>query len=242
MSDKPPATPDPVIRSERIFKRFSLGQRWEHWILFLSSLILLLTGLPQKYRTAGWSQQILSTPERLEFIQAIHHITAIVLIVLALYHLGWAIILMIRRKLSDDILVHIQDIRDFGQMLAYLLFMRKKTPAFGKYNFEQKITYWFVFFGTGIMILSGLILLFPIAITHVLPGSVVPAAKLMHSTEAVVAAIFILIWHFFQVHIKRLNLSMFTGKLNEEDMRTYHALEYERLTGEETDQTGDGNS
>jgi formate dehydrogenase gamma subunit len=149
---------------------------------------------------------------------------------------------MARRKLSGDILIEIQDIRNFGHMLGYLLFFRKKTPPFGKYNFEQKITYWFVFFANGIMIFSGLILWFPIAITQILPGSVIPAAKLAHSTEAIVAAVFVIIWHFFQVHVKRLNLSMFTGKLNEADMKTYHVLEYERLTGEKPDQTGDGNS
>jgi hypothetical protein len=39
------------------------------------------------------------------------------------------------------------------------------------------------------------------------------------------------------VHFERLNLSIFTGRLNEEDMRTFHRLEYERLTGEASDET-----
>ncbi len=68
-----------------------------------------------------------------------------------------------------------------------------------------------------------------------LPGSIVPAAKLTHSTEAIVAGIFVLIWHLFHVVFDRLNLSMFTGRLNEDDMRQYHAAEYERLTGEAAD-------
>ena len=50
-----------------------------------------------------------------------------------------------------------------------------------------------------------------------------------HSTEAIVTAIFIILWHFYHVHIERLNLSIFSGWLNEDDIRTYHALEYERL-------------
>jgi formate dehydrogenase subunit gamma len=236
MSDKPQEIQEPLIRSERTFKRFTSGQRWEHWILFFSSSVLLLTGLPQKYRTTGWSQQIISTPERLEFIQTVHHIAAGVLVLLTLFHIGWAIALMVRRKLPGDIFVTLDDFRNFGKTLAYLLFFRKKKPAFGKYNFEQKITYWFVFFGVGIMIVSGVILLYPTTVTYVLPGSVIPAAKLTHSTEAIVAAIFILIWHFFHVHIKRLNLSIFTGKLSESEMRSYHALEYEQLTGEKVDQ------
>jgi hypothetical protein len=74
----------------------------------------------------------------------------------------------------------------------------------------------------------------------VLPGSVVPAAKLTHSTEAIVAGIFVLIWHLFHVVFDRLNLSMFTGRLNEDDMRKYHAAEYERLTGEAADTPDQG--
>jgi hypothetical protein len=43
------------------------------------------------------------------------------------------------------------------------------------------------------------------------------------------------IWHFFHVHLERLNLSIFTGRLSEEEMRAYHAAEYERLTGNKAD-------
>ena len=85
------------------------------------------------------------------------------------------------------------------------------------------------------MVISGLILLFPVQITRLLPGGIIPAAKMAHSTEAIVTAIFIGIWHFYHVHIERLNLSIFTGRISEEEMRTYHAGEYERLTGEKSE-------
>jgi formate dehydrogenase gamma subunit len=231
--------PRPVVQTVRVFERFRRRQRWEHWALLISFTILLLTGLPQKYRTTTWSQQILSTPERLEFVQNLHHIAAILLIVLAIYHLGTAIVHMARRKLSPEMLITWQDFKDAAQMLAYLLFMRKDQPPFGKYNFEQKVTYWFIFFGTLIMIVSGIILWFPEEVTLVLPGGVIPAAKLSHSTEAVVIGIFIIIWHFFHVHLQRLNLSIFNGKMSENDMKKYHALEFERLTGENVDQSGE---
>jgi formate dehydrogenase subunit gamma len=227
------ASPSSSIRTERVFERFKRSQRWEHWALFLSFTVLLLTGLPQKYRTATWSQQILATPERLNLIQTIHHIAAIVLILLTLYHLSNAIYRMFRRKLSADMFVSWKDFRDAGQMVKYLLYLSKNKPAYGKYSFEEKITYWFLFFGVGIMLVSGVILWYPEVITRALPGSVIPAAKMAHSTEAVVAAIFIVIWHFYHVHFQRLNLSIFTGKMDEADMQTYHALEYQRLTGEQ---------
>lgn len=226
------------LRSERVFIRFSRWVRWEHMILLISFTVLLLTGLPQKYRTASWSQQLLATPERLTLFQTIHKIAAVVLIILALYHLGSALLKLVRRQLPGDMLITWQDVRDAAHMLGYLLFIRKDKPAFGKYNFEQKITYWFIFFGIAIMILSGIILWFPEIITRVLPGSVIPAAKLTHSTEAVAAAIFLVIWHFYHVHLERLNLSIFTGTMNEKDMQAYHTLEYKRITQEEASQPG----
>jgi hypothetical protein len=90
------------------------------------------------------------------------------------------------------------------------------------------------------MILSGIILLYPEAITRWLPGGIIPAAILAHSTEAIVAAIFVVIWHFYHVHFQRLNLSIFSGKMSENDMRTYHSQEFERLTGEDAELPGEG--
>lgn len=235
MSGKRKTTPQTVrrqaVQQERTFPRFSLAQRWEHAILLLSGLTLLLTGLPQKYREFSISQDLLSTPDRVLLIRQIHHIAAIVLAVEAIYHLGRIIYLMAKRRLPGDLLPTGQDVRDTGHMLQYLLFLRSDKPKFGRYNFEQKVTYWFVFFGFLIMGISGLIIWFPIFFTKFLPGGVVPAAKLAHSTEAVVAAIFIIIWHVYHVHLERTNLSMFTGRLSEKEMREYHEKEYERLTG-----------
>jgi formate dehydrogenase subunit gamma len=228
----------PVVRLEKVFQRFSVSQRWEHWILLFSFATLLLTGLPQKYRTSAWSQHLLATPNQLALIQTIHHIAAIVLILEVIYHLGKAIYRMARRRMSDDMFVSWQDFRDAGQMVAYLLFLRKEKPQFGKYNFEQKVTYWFIFVGVGIMLVSGLIIWFPEIVTRFFPGGIIPAAKLAHSTEAVVAAIFVVIWHFYHVHVQRLNLSIFNGKIGEKDMQDYHTLEYERLTEEELGESG----
>ncbi len=219
------------IRIERLFKRFTLGQRWEHTILFLSFTVLLLTGLPQKY-FSSWGYRILTTPESVLFVRQIHHITAIVLTLEVVYHLGRGVMLLARRQLSAAIFPTWQDMRDAWQMIKYLLFLVDRKPAFGKYNFEQKFTYWFLFMAIGIMVISGFILWFPILIARFLPGGIIPAAQLAHSSEAIAAAVFVVLWHFYHVHFERLNLSIFTGRLNEEDMREFHQLEYERLTGE----------
>jgi formate dehydrogenase subunit gamma len=222
----------PPVQHERTFPRFTVAQRWEHAALMLSGLVLLLTGLPQKYRELEISQDLLSTPERIGLIRQIHHIAAIVLALLAVYHLGRIVYLMAKRRLPGDLLPTWQDVRDAGHMLQYLLFLRSDKPKFGRYNFEQKVTYWVVFFSLLIMGVSGFIIWFPVFFTRFLPGGVVPAAKLAHSTEAVVIAIFVIVWHVYHVHVERTNLSMFTGRVSEEEMRAFHGKEYARLTGQ----------
>lgn len=224
--------PSQPAQQERTFLRFALGQRWEHALLLLSGFVLLLTGLPQKYREFSLSQDLLSTPERVNLIRQVHHIAAIILALEVVYHIGRIIFLMMRRKLPGDLLPVWQDVRDAGHMLQYLFFLRKDKPKFGRYNFEQKVTYWFIFFGIAMMGISGFIIWFPVGFTQFLPGGVVPAAKMAHSTESVVMAIFIVIWHVYHVHVERMNLSMFTGRVSEDEMREFHAKEYDRLAGQ----------
>jgi len=232
MKNQTQPTPALRVKLVRTFPRFNLSQRWEHAVLLLCVAVLLATGLPQKYHTTTWSQAIITSPERLNTIQQIHHITALVLTALVLYHLGKAIYLISRRKLPGDMLPTLQDIKDAWAMLLYLIYIRKQKPAFGKYNFEQKVTYWFLFFSLGIMLVSGYVMWFPKVVTRLIPGGVIPGAIMAHSTEAIVTLIFIVLFHFYHVHIERLNLSIFSGWLNEEDMRTYHSLEYRQLVRE----------
>ena len=228
------------VKLVRTFPRFNASQRWEHAIFLLCIAILLLTGLPQKYNTSTWSQAIISSSDRLNTIQQIHHITALVLTALVLYHLGKAVYLIARRRLPGDMLPTVQDIKDALAMILYLVFIKKQKPAFGKFNFEQKVTYWFLFFSIGIMLVTGYIMWFPEVVTRVLPGGVIPGAIMAHSTEAIVTAIFIILWHFYHVHFERLNMSIFSGWLNEDDMRTYHSLEYDRLLNQPHSDQGPG--
>ncbi len=232
----------PSVHTVRYFPRFSLSQRWEHTLLLLCFTVLLLTGLPQKYRTTDWSHVLLATPESVRTIQQIHRIAAIALTLEVLYHVGNMIVQMARRKLTGEMLPTWQDVLDAGKMVKYLLFLSNEKPKFGKFNFEQKVTYWILFVGISILVVTGFILWFPIQATLVLPGGIIPAAKMAHSTEAVIAAIFVLIWHFYHVHIERLNLSIFTGKLNEDEMKEYHTLEYQKQMKNTTQRNSGGKS
>ena len=141
-----------TVRTERTFPRFNLAQRWEHALIILTFTVLLLTGLTQKYRQTSWSHYILATPERVELVRTIHRTAAAVFVFEAIYHVGLGLVLLARRRLSGEIFPTGRDVRDAGQMIRYLLFLAPRPPRYGKYSFEQKFTYWFIFFGFGILI------------------------------------------------------------------------------------------
>jgi hypothetical protein len=75
------------------------------------------------------------------------------------------------------------------------------------------------------MILTGFALWNPIATSSVFPGQFIPAAKAAHGGEALLAFLAILVWHFYHVHLKTFNKSIFTGTLTREEMEHEHPLE-----------------
>jgi len=89
--------------------------------------------------------------------------------------------------------------------------------------------YWAMVWGLVLMGLTGFMLWNPIATAKLLPGQFLPAAKVAHGMEAVLAVLAILLWHFYNVHIKMLNKSMFTGKMTRHQMEEEHALELQEI-------------
>jgi mono/diheme cytochrome c family protein len=82
-----------------------------------------------------------------------------------------------------------------------------------------------VVWGTFIMIITGFMMWNPIATTNYLPGQFIPAAKVAHGGEAVLAVLAIILWHFYHVHLRHLNKSIFTGKMTRHEMEEEHPAE-----------------
>jgi hypothetical protein len=92
-----------------------------------------------------------------------------------------------------------------------------------------------VVWGTILMGLTGFIMWNPITTTTVLPGEFIPAAKAAHGGEAILAILAIIIWHFYHVHVRTFNKSIFNGKLTREEMRHEHPAELSSIEAGEED-------
>jgi mono/diheme cytochrome c family protein len=123
----------------------------------------------------------------------------------------------------------LDDARDLLRDLAFNLGLRKTRARPGRYSYVEKAEYFALVWGTLIMILTGFMMWNPIATANLLPGEAIPAAKSAHGNEAVLAVLAILLWHFYHVHIRHFNRSMFTGVLTREEMEHEHPLELEAI-------------
>ncbi|NPV55476.1 MAG: hypothetical protein HPY76_02220 [Anaerolineae bacterium] len=217
------------MSGEKGYNRFSVSQRIEHIALVLSFSTLGLTGLIQKYAAFGISDALIVFLGGIENVRIIHRVAAVMFLVESVYHLVVIGYKMFVLRLEASMLPGLKDVRDAIQALFYNIGLGKTRPKMGRYNFVEKAEYWAMLWGLMVMAVTGFMLWNPIATTRALPGQFVPAAKVAHGGEAVLAVLAIIIWHFYSVHLKKLNLSMLTGKLSREEMEEEHALELEAI-------------
>ncbi len=211
------------------YPRFRLMARIEHAILMVSFTILAVTGLPQMYASVPLAARLIDIMGGIEMVRLIHRWAAFLLVLGTVYHVFTSAYRFFVLHERSKILPERQDARDVAATLQHNLGLRADPPKMAKFNFGEKLEYWAVVWGTGVMIITGFMLWNPIATTEILPGQLIPVALAAHGNEAVLAVLSILIWHMYNVHIKHFNPSMFTGYLPREQMEEEHGLELERL-------------
>ncbi|MDP2948239.1 MAG: cytochrome b/b6 domain-containing protein [Chloroflexota bacterium] len=214
--------------------RFSVSQRFEHFLTMMCFLVLLLTGLPQKFDEASLSVWIVNSLGGIDNVRFLHRVFACVFIFGSVYHLGAVGLSLLRGRFRPTMVPTLRDFVDALAMLRYSVGLSSEKPAFDRYDYRQKFEYWGIVYGGVIMIVTGLTLWFPTYLTRLLPGEIVPAAKEMHSGEALLALLVIVTWHLYSVMLSPTHFpgdwSIFTGRISREKMIEEHPLEYARLT------------
>jgi len=213
------------LKTSKTYIRFNIWNRLEHIILFISFTTLALTGLPQKYASTQIGENMLRFFGGIETARQIHHIAAIILLAGSSYHFLAILYKVLVRRTSLNMVPLPEDFLHLFQDILYYLGLRKEKAYYGRYNYAEKAEYFAVVWGTLIMAITGFMMWNPIATTRFIPGAIIPASKAAHGWEAVLAVAAIILWHFYHVHLKHFNKSMFTGKLTEEEMKQEHPAE-----------------
>jgi cytochrome b subunit of formate dehydrogenase len=122
-----------------------------------------------------------------------------------------------------------RDVVDAWQAVRYNVGRAAARPRMDRFTWEEKLEYWSLIWGTIVMIVTGFMLWNPVATARFLPGEFIPAAQVVHGGEALLAILAVLVWHFYSVHLRQFNRSMFTGHMSEAEMEHEHPLELERI-------------
>ncbi|HSB65893.1 MAG TPA: cytochrome b/b6 domain-containing protein [Anaerolineales bacterium] len=211
------------------YTRFDISQRIEHIVFLLSFSLLGFTGLIQKFSNNQISDTLIFILGGIEKVRIIHHYSAIVMMIVSGYHVLVLAYKVFVLRVRWSMLPVIEDIQHLFQDVLYFFGFRKHRAYYGRYNYAEKAEYLAVVWGTIIMGLSGFMMWNPLSTTRLLPGDFIPAAKAAHGAEAILAVLAIIIWHFYHVHIKHFNKSMFTGKLNRTEMMHEHPAELAQI-------------
>jgi len=238
----------------KIYVRFRPVDRFCHFLVIISFLLLVVTGMPLKFYDTGWAQWMFSWMGGAVVAGVLHRLGAVITLIYFVVHLVSLATRLwrarsrfreggrfrLRRLLGfifgpDSPMPNWQDLKDFWAHQKWF-FGRGKQPQFDRWTYWEKFDYLAVFWGVAIIGFSGLVMWLPELFTRFLPGSIINVALIIHSDEALLAAGFIFTFHFFNVHFRVEKFPMdsviFSGRISEEEMLHERRRMFDRLRDE----------
>jgi cytochrome b subunit of formate dehydrogenase len=214
----------------RLVTRMSKNQRWQHITLFVSFIVLVLTGFALKYPDS-WFAASLGMSEKVRGV--IHRTAAVFLISAGIYHLFYAFLTTDGRRLVRDLAPTAKDAGDLWGTMRYYLGFHSYKPEFGRFTYGEKAEYWALVWGLIVMAGTGIMLWAKVSFGSLLPRWWLDVATAIHFYEAVLASLAIVVWHFYQVFfdpdVYPMNWTWWDGKMSFEHYRDEHALDSETL-------------
>ncbi|BDG62032.1 formate dehydrogenase subunit gamma [Caldinitratiruptor microaerophilus] len=233
-ADVPAAPAGALARPEEIFvERWNLQHRLQHLALAVSMVGLLTTGLSIKYAYTGWAPRVIALLGGFRSTLVLHKASAVLLILVALYHLGFLLYHWRRGQVTWSMRPTRKDALDAVHHALYLLGLRRDPPRFDRYSYLEKFEYLAIFWGMVVMGLSGLALWFPEVAGRLAGRWVLDALRVVHSNEAFVALLSLAFGHFFMAHFHPAVFPSspvwYSGRISLAHLAEEHPLELERL-------------
>ncbi len=218
--------------------RYSIHIVIQHFLIFMTFIILAATGLPLHFGDLWWASYIIALFGGSDSARLIHRIAAFLMIIASIYHLFTIISGTLHKILKRQFDIKrtqipiVKDIHDLIHDIKYFVGAEQFRPKMEKFMYKQKLHYIAILWGTFVMITAGSTLLFPETMARVWPNPTFfqDLARLMHADEAIMAMTVVVFWHWSNVHLVPgrfpLQWSFLTGKITREHQIEEHFLEY----------------
>ncbi len=216
-------------RAQKHVKRMSGFERLSHLVLFITFTTLVVTGFALKYPETFWARWLFNIGLNEAVRGLIHRLAAVIMTLNMVVFFVYMIVTKRGKCLFKESLPAKVDFIDFFETVKYYLGIKKAgqeyshEPRYGVFNFAEKFEFWALMWGTGVMVVTGLILWFPKALPTSFPVWVMNVARIIHYYEALLAALAILIWHgyhtIFHPHEYPMNTSWLTGYITEDEAK-----------------------
>ncbi len=225
----------PRVETGEEVERMNLNFRIAHWLTMVSFPVLVVTGFALKFPGAWWARPMLVWETHFAFRGLVHRVAGVVLLSSLAYHVLHLLLVRRDRAILRYMVPRMRDLQDLGDVLLYNLGFSESRPAFGKFNYVEKIEYFAFLWGTAVMGASGLLLWSNgFALRH-FPKWVLDAATALHFYEAILATVSILIWHLYTVifdpDVYPMDRAWLTGKTSADHLRHTRPAYYAELRG-----------
>jgi cytochrome b subunit of formate dehydrogenase len=118
--------------------------------------------------------------------------------------------IFIRRVLALPMIPQRRDLSDLIVLVKYVFFLSPKRPHYGRFCWKEKLEYLGLFWGIGLLGVTGILLWSESLSSHIFPGWLLNIAFLAHTYESLLAVAHITLVHLPGV-IGRPGLSPLSG-------------------------------
>lgn len=215
------------------YVRFTRSQRIQHFILLSSFIVLMLTGVPLLFPDTWIVQKMFWFQGSFTLRGLLHRTAALALLGVTVYHIFYVLFSSRGNRELREMVLTKRDFTDPIDVILYNLGKKDSPPEYDRFNFIEKFEYYAVVWGSGVMLLTGAALWFPVEATILFPRWVLDIIRVIHGFEAVLALLSIIIWHMYNVHLNPEVFPMskvwLDGLMELDFLRHHHGREYRRL-------------
>jgi formate dehydrogenase gamma subunit len=230
-----------LVPEDRRYLRWTRAERWQHWLVAASFVLLAVTGFALKYPESWWARPFMGIETRFAVRGILHRMAAVIYSVVAVLHLAYLASTSRGRETFKALMFRWSDVTDVLRNLGWLAGRRREPADYDHFSYAEKAEYWALVWGTLVMGLTGAGLWFEEVTLRFLPLLGIQILTTIHLYEAWLATLAILVWHFYAVIfnpiVYPLNTSMVTGWISRHHMALEHGRELERLDAAEALET-----